>query len=160
MKRAISFVASCRPFLIWPDPGLSRNTRCRCYRCSVPGLAGFTRLALCGARDLISRAIFNCRMPIANCSIKLSVPRTSVCANSKIASTRERELKPRYLEIGNWQSTIANVYMAVLRCANIRSNPLIPKCNKTYATIAMTMGSSNVWPPSVRGLATMPLNGS
>src|ERR1041385_5599863 len=37
----------------WPDPGLSRNTRCRCYRCSVPGLAGFTRLALCGARDLI-----------------------------------------------------------------------------------------------------------
>jgi len=28
----------------WPDPGLSRNTRCRCYRCSVPGLAGFTRL--------------------------------------------------------------------------------------------------------------------
>lgn len=38
----------------WPDPGLSRNTRCRCYRCSVPGLAGFTRLALCGARDLIN----------------------------------------------------------------------------------------------------------
>src|ERR1044071_1923213 len=38
----------------WPDPGLSRNTRCRCYRCSVPGLAGFTRLALCGARDLIT----------------------------------------------------------------------------------------------------------
>ena len=38
---------------LWPDPGLSRNTRCRCYRCSVPGLAGFTRLALCGARDLI-----------------------------------------------------------------------------------------------------------
>ena|ERR1043165_6264454 len=39
--------------LNWPDPGLSRNTRCRCYRCSVPGLAGFTKLALCGARDLI-----------------------------------------------------------------------------------------------------------
>src|SRR4029453_5970127 len=39
--------------LLWPDPGLSRNTRSRCYRCSVPGLAGFTRLALCGARDLI-----------------------------------------------------------------------------------------------------------
>jgi len=38
--------------LNWPDPGLARNTRCRCYRCSVPGLAGFTRLALCGARDL------------------------------------------------------------------------------------------------------------
>src|ERR1051325_6998076 len=37
----------------WPDPGLSRNTRCRCYRCSVPGLAGFTKQALCGARDLI-----------------------------------------------------------------------------------------------------------
>jgi hypothetical protein len=39
----------------WPDPGLARNTRRRCYRCSVPGLAGFTRLALCGARDLISQ---------------------------------------------------------------------------------------------------------
>src|SRR5213075_1329375 len=43
----------------WPDPGLSRNTRCRCYRCSVPGLAGFTRLALCGARSLIT----HCRLP-------------------------------------------------------------------------------------------------
>src|SRR6185437_9516248 len=41
----------------WPDPGLSRNTRCRCYRCSVPGLAGFTRLALCGARDLINHGL-------------------------------------------------------------------------------------------------------
>jgi hypothetical protein len=38
---------------MWPDPGLSRNTRRLCYRCSVPGLAGFTRQALCGARDLI-----------------------------------------------------------------------------------------------------------
>ncbi len=38
----------------WSDPGLSRNTRCCCYRCSVPGLAGFTKRALCGARDLIS----------------------------------------------------------------------------------------------------------
>ena len=37
----------------WPDSGLTRNTRCRCYRCSVPGLAGFTRRALCGARSLI-----------------------------------------------------------------------------------------------------------
>jgi len=35
-----------------PDFGLTRNTRCRCYRCSVPGLAGFTRRALCGARSL------------------------------------------------------------------------------------------------------------
>src|SRR5690349_19248416 len=41
----------------WPDPGLSRNTRCHCYRCSVPGLAGFTRLALCGARDLITKTL-------------------------------------------------------------------------------------------------------
>src|ERR1043166_2643656 len=38
----------------WPDPGLCRNTRCRCSRCSVPGLAGFTRRAVCGARDLIN----------------------------------------------------------------------------------------------------------
>src|SRR5882762_2914295 len=38
----------------WPDSGLTRNTRCRCYRCSVPGLAGFTRLTLCGARSLIN----------------------------------------------------------------------------------------------------------
>src|SRR5712671_2057311 len=41
------------------DSGLTRNTRCRCYRCSVPGLAGFTRLALCGARSLIT----HCRLP-------------------------------------------------------------------------------------------------
>src|ERR1044072_3290580 len=40
----------------WPDPGLSRNTRCCCYRCSVPGLAGFTKRALCGARDLITKS--------------------------------------------------------------------------------------------------------
>src|SRR6266851_4830806 len=46
----------------WSDPGLSRNTRCCCYRCSVPGLAGFTKRALCGARDLIS----HCRLPIAD----------------------------------------------------------------------------------------------
>ena len=38
----------------WPDSGLTRNTRCHCYRCSVPGLAGFTRLTLCGARSLIT----------------------------------------------------------------------------------------------------------
>src|SRR6185437_5858961 len=35
------------------DSGRTRNTRCHCYRCSVPGLAGFTRLALCGARSLM-----------------------------------------------------------------------------------------------------------
>jgi len=45
-------VAWATRLIFWPDPGLYRNTRCRCYRCSVPGLAGFTRLALCGARDL------------------------------------------------------------------------------------------------------------
>src|ERR1700730_9665463 len=41
----------------WPDPGLTRNTRRCCYRCSVPGLAGFTKLALCGARDLIRHVL-------------------------------------------------------------------------------------------------------
>ena len=54
----------------WPDPGLSRNTRCRCYRCSVPGLAGFTRLALCGARDLINHSIFNCQLLIVPLAIE------------------------------------------------------------------------------------------
>ena len=49
----------------WSDPGLSRNTRCCCYRCSVPGLAGFTKRALCGARDLISHY----QLPIADLSI-------------------------------------------------------------------------------------------
>ena len=39
---------------IWPDSGLTRNTRARGYRCSVPGLAGFTGAALCGARSLIT----------------------------------------------------------------------------------------------------------
>ncbi len=51
----MKYVLTRTPSIFWPDPGLSRNTRCRSYRCSVPGLAGFTRLALCGARDLISR---------------------------------------------------------------------------------------------------------
>src|SRR6266705_6502406 len=41
------------------DSGLTRNTRCHCYRCSVPGLAGFTRHALCGARSLMTY----CRLP-------------------------------------------------------------------------------------------------
>ena len=40
--------------LIWPDSGLTRNTRALGYRCSVPGLAGFTGAALCGARSLIT----------------------------------------------------------------------------------------------------------
>jgi len=37
------------------DSGLTRNTRARSYRCSVPGLAGFTRATLCGARSLITQ---------------------------------------------------------------------------------------------------------
>src|SRR5215212_8210249 len=97
----------------WPDPGLSRNTRCRCYRCSVPGLAGFTRRALCGARDLIT----HCRLSIADCQLP-------------ILSGRQ-VLK---LAIGNWQLAIANVYISVLRCANIRNAPLINRWSNTYAT--------------------------
>ena len=38
----------------WPDSGLTRNTRAPGYRCSVPGLAGFTGPTLCGARSLIT----------------------------------------------------------------------------------------------------------
>ena len=30
----------------WPDSGLTRNTRELCYRCSVPGLAGFTKFSV------------------------------------------------------------------------------------------------------------------
>ena len=56
-------------YQMWPDPGLTRNTRRDCYRCSVPGLAGFTKQALCGARDLITQLIANCRLPIANWKI-------------------------------------------------------------------------------------------
>jgi hypothetical protein len=44
----------CSTYLIWPDSGLTRNTRALGYRCSVPGLAGFTCAALCGARSLIT----------------------------------------------------------------------------------------------------------
>ena len=36
------------------DSGLTRNTRERGYRCSVPGLAGFTGPTLCGARSLMT----------------------------------------------------------------------------------------------------------
>src|SRR5437867_1165867 len=61
-----SFEPRIAAILFWPDPGLSRNTRCRCYRCSVPGLAGFTRLALCGARDLIKHFRFS----IAECQFE------------------------------------------------------------------------------------------
>ena len=42
-----------RALLIRSDSGLSRNTRGSGYRCSVPGLAEFTELALCGARSLM-----------------------------------------------------------------------------------------------------------
>ena len=41
-------------YLNWPDSGLTRNTRAPGYRCSVPGLAGFTGTTLCGARSLIT----------------------------------------------------------------------------------------------------------
>jgi hypothetical protein len=52
---------------IWPDSGLTRNTRARGYRCSVPGLAGFTGAALCGARSLITCqgiSHCDCQLPI------------------------------------------------------------------------------------------------
>jgi len=52
----------------WPDSGLTRNTRARGYRCSVPGLAGFTGAALCGARSLITcQDIAECQLPIGFC---------------------------------------------------------------------------------------------
>ena len=38
---------------IQSDFGPDRNTRGSGYRCSVPGLAGFTEPALCGARSLM-----------------------------------------------------------------------------------------------------------
>jgi hypothetical protein len=54
--------------LNWPDSGLTRNTRARGYRCSVPGLAGFTGAALCGARSLITcQDIADFRLPIDLC---------------------------------------------------------------------------------------------
>src|ERR1700730_3392248 len=93
--------------LNWPDSGLTRNTCCRCYRCSVPGLAGFTRLTLCGARSLITR----CQLPVANC-----VP------GSETFCLAQREMGNRRL---------ANNHMAVFRCASSRSNPLMARCNNT-----------------------------
>jgi len=54
---------------IWPDSGLTRNTRAPGYRCSVPGLAGFTGTTLCGARSLITcQYIADLRLPIADWS--------------------------------------------------------------------------------------------
>ena len=59
---------------IWPDSGLTRNTRCRCYRCSVPGLAGFARRALCGARSLITfQNISNFRLPEMSLNLCLAM---------------------------------------------------------------------------------------
>src|SRR5882672_4290297 len=54
----------------WPDSGLTRNTRAPGYRCSVPGLAGFTGTTLCGARSLIT-CQNNLQFPIANCRLVL-----------------------------------------------------------------------------------------
>ena len=60
-------VALC---FIWPDSGLTRNTRAPGYRCSVPGLAGFTGTTLCGARSLITGLKY-CRLPIADFQLVL-----------------------------------------------------------------------------------------
>ena len=53
----------------WPDSGLTRNTRAPGYRCSVPGLAGFTGAALCGARSLITCQKPRCQMSDTRCQM-------------------------------------------------------------------------------------------
>ena len=87
-----SFILHPSAFILsyWPDSGLTRNTRSRCYRCSVPGLAGFTRRALCGARSLITQVIFNCRLSIAH----LLSDRVALHYSTLTRSESE---------IGNWQ---------------------------------------------------------
>src|SRR2546421_3606165 len=66
------------------DSGLTRNTRAPGYRCSVPGLAGFTGTTLCGARSLITcQGISNFRLPIADWRCRYS--------NSNQLRKRERD---------------------------------------------------------------------
>src|SRR5207247_102972 len=54
-------LASKRAVVVFP------TTRAPGYRCSVPGLAGFTGTTLCGARSLITFQYF--RLPIADCRL-------------------------------------------------------------------------------------------
>src|SRR5216684_3557373 len=84
----------------WPDSGLTRNTRALGYRCSVPGLAGFTGAALCGARSLITcQNISDCRFPVANL-----LSRRIASLSSKIRTPSGLISEPignRHLAIGN-----------------------------------------------------------
>ena len=86
---------------IWPDSGLTRNTRCRCYRCSVPGLAGFTRRALCGARSLIKiTAIVDCQFPNVNQRIQIRFWATLIsCKLDLRLAMREQSQQTVYRQV-------------------------------------------------------------
>ena len=106
--------SSLRPHPFWPDSGLTRNTRCRCYRCSVPGLAGFTRRALCGARSLIkkdrlpTKTIANCRLPIADCQFVYAVR----ASTSMQTLMHVKFMRCADIPIGNRQLAVCNVKCA------------------------------------------------
>src|ERR1700730_7730737 len=99
----------------WPDSGLTRNTRAPGYRCSVPGLAGFTGTTLCGARSLITcQIISNFRLPIADWCCRY--------LNSNQLRKRERDdfgLISPYSQIGNRQSAIGD---ALNLCLTMRQH--------------------------------------
>jgi hypothetical protein len=125
------------PFSIchfWPDPGLTRNTRRRCYRCSVPGLAEFTRLALCGARDLITFQNWDLGFEPLAFGLRPLVLDLRVRPKTKDQRPKAEGQRPK-----------AEVFQtSVLRCATNLSSPLIARCSMTYATNATTIGKSKV----------------
>lgn len=78
----------------WPDSGLTRNTQGLCYRCSVPGLAGFTKTAV--VRSPKSDNLSN----VFDCQLLISSYRTPRGLKSK--TTRDDLfIGNRQLEIGN-----------------------------------------------------------
>src|SRR6185436_8756957 len=95
--------------MFWPDSGLTRNTRALGYRCSVPGLAGFTGAALCGARSLITcQKIADWRLPIADFG----------CSNQRLTFQFKNRDDSFPIDsqsaIGNWKSAInLNLRLAV-----------------------------------------------
>jgi hypothetical protein len=99
---------------IGSDSGHARNTRGRCYRCSVPGLAGFTRLSLCGARSLIlkhcrlstadCRLGTHCRLPISDCQFPIGRLTILELYTNRPISNEHARIGNRHLAIVNFMA--------------------------------------------------------
>src|SRR3712207_913720 len=85
---------------MWPDSGPTRNTRRRCYRCSVPGLAGFTGQTLCGARSLINEAFKRANVNGHDLTLQLlntlTVQTNNLKSGASVVWRRGWDSNPRY----------------------------------------------------------------